>query len=645
MAHYRLADTPYYRFLRGYVLDPGFSTQLNTMSINEATYKIRWEGVSAGPVGEYVEVIDIDPPSNCFYEPIDLNNHYVLGQGGVPPSEGNPQFHQQMVYAVVMKTIRHFEIALGRKIIWRSLQLPDITNAEERYRKEYVRRLRIYPHAFRESNAYYDQEKVALLFGYFTADDELKGNNFPGGVIFTCLSQDIVAHEATHALLDSIHNRFIEDTNEDVGAFHEGFSDIVALLQRFTFRELIEHQLTNTQGRLDRYSVLGELATQFGQALQDERGALRSAIGHTNQKGQWVKLDPKPSDYKTVTEPHDRGAILVATIFDAFQRIYHYRTQDLIRIATGGSGILPDGNISPDLVKRLASEACEIAEHLLHICIRALDYCPPLDISFGNYLRALITADLDVAPEDENGYRVALIEAFRARGIFPDRVNTMSVESLCWSKPNFTPAETRAFMHISKFLKGKIGDLVETVNREDLYVKSQKIQAAFNSYLREQKMPNFDPKDWEALMLKLGMTSKPVTMKYGEKKYTADAPPIEVHKIRPAFRVGREGRQVQQVIILLSQTIRFKVPKKIKKKKTVYEDIIFRGGCTIILSFGNLNEVEYVITKNIRSQRRFDYQLEFQHSGEDYSMGLTTYKAGSAEKFDLNFKHLHFHSY
>ena len=44
----------------------------------------------------------------------------------------------------------------------------------------------------------------------------------------------------THAILDSIHHRYLEDTNVDVAAFHEGFADIVALLQRLTFGELVE---------------------------------------------------------------------------------------------------------------------------------------------------------------------------------------------------------------------------------------------------------------------------------------------------------------------------------------------------------------------------------------------------------------------
>src|SRR6185503_11603587 len=153
-----------------------------------------------GPVGEYVEVVDFDPASGCFYEPVDLDNPDILAQDGLPPSEGNPQFHQQMAYAVAMTTIRNFERALGRPALW----APRETKVYP-FKHEYVQRLRIYPHALREANAYYSPEKKALLFGYFPASDEQPDRYLPGGLVFTCLSHDIIAHETTHALLDGMH--------------------------------------------------------------------------------------------------------------------------------------------------------------------------------------------------------------------------------------------------------------------------------------------------------------------------------------------------------------------------------------------------------------------------------------------------------
>ena len=88
----------------------------------------------------------------------------LLAQDGLPPSESNPQFHQQMVYAVAMRTIRSFEQALGRLALWRS----DRHGADgQTTGEQYVQRLRLYPHALREANAFYSPDKKAVLFGYF----------------------------------------------------------------------------------------------------------------------------------------------------------------------------------------------------------------------------------------------------------------------------------------------------------------------------------------------------------------------------------------------------------------------------------------------------------------------------------------------
>lgn len=66
--------------------------------------------------------------------------------------------------------------------------------------------------------------------------------------------------------------------------------------------------------------------------------------------GKNVPVEPDPSKYHTLTDPHSRGGILVAAVFDAFTRLYRYRVADLMRLATNGSGILAQGEIHPDLV-------------------------------------------------------------------------------------------------------------------------------------------------------------------------------------------------------------------------------------------------------------------------------------------------------
>src|SRR5262249_45266842 len=305
--------------------------------------------------------------------PVDLNHPYILTRSGLTPSEASPQFHQQMVYAVSMKTIEHFEKALGRVALWAPREVVDPPAATAApstaaaptdngpVRKlEYVPRLRIYPHALRAKNAYYSPEHKALLLGYFKASGSAAEGLIQGSVVFTAVSHDVVAHETTHALLDGVHRRFREATNPDVFAFHEAFADIVALFQHFTLPEALKHQIAATRGDLNQQNLLGQLAVQFGQAT-GRFGALRDYIGKVvkvkldpddesageyvngesddaepsdpakpREKEIWVRRKPKRTDYEDATEAHDRGAVLVAAVFDAFLQVYRRRTLDLV---------------------------------------------------------------------------------------------------------------------------------------------------------------------------------------------------------------------------------------------------------------------------------------------------------------------------
>ena len=418
---------PNTRRLRIFSFDPALAARYDLAGMSGITIEIPWEDdLKPGPIGEYVEVVDIDPGSNAAYAPVDLNSPSLLAADGLQPSESDPRFHQQMCYAVAMKTIEHFERALGRKALWSSHRRQDSAG----YYDNYVPRLRIYPHALRQQNAFYSPQKKALLLGYFatTAKD---GRNTPGTTVFSCLSHDIIAHETTHALLDGVHPRFNEPVNEDVLAFHEAFADIVALFQHFSYPGVLRDQIARTRGDLARQSVLGQLAQQF--ALASGRGdALRSYLGKKNEKGEWEPIKPDPTVLEQTPEPHDRGAILVAAVFGAFAKVYQARTRDLFRLATEGTGVLREGDIHPDLVNRLADEAQRAADRALQMCIRAIDYCPPVGITFGAYLRAIVTADHDMNPVDHQNWRLAFIESFREWGISPRGARSMAEDSLLW---------------------------------------------------------------------------------------------------------------------------------------------------------------------------------------------------------------------
>ena len=449
------------RKLRIFAFDPSIGRRHELLPINEVVVIIPWEMDKVdprvpllGPVGEYLEVIDYDPSLELFYAPIDLHDPKLLADNGIRPAEWNPQFHQQMVYAVSMSTIRNFESALGRVALWASRD----RDADGKLIEDgYVQRLRIYPHALRDANAYYSPEKKALLFGYFEAGEGQSGAP-PGTIVFTCLSHDIIAHETSHALLDGMHPRFSESTNPDVLALHEAFSDIVAIFQHFTYPEVLKDQIARTRGDLQSQNLLGQLAQEFGQAL-GRGAALRDALGG-KKDGIWKAHAPNPRLLREATGPHARGAILVAAVFRVFLSIYRSRITDLLRIASNGTGILPQGELHPDLVNRLAQEAAKSAQHVLQMCIRALDYCPPVDVTFGDYLRAIITADHDLYPEDKHNYRVAVIEAFLAWGIVPRDMPIVSVHTLLWPTISEAAANYNATTEDLANLKSNVGSLL-----------------------------------------------------------------------------------------------------------------------------------------------------------------------------------------
>jgi len=585
---------PHYRFLRGYAIDPSFSTKLSTVVANEVVYKLKWEDLEKGPSGEYLEVVDHDPASSCYYTKVDLNDIYCLSQQGLEPSEGNPQFHQQFVYAVVMKVIHQFEKALGRKVHWSSRL---VKNTDKSFTEEYIPQLRIYPHAIRQQNAFYSPEKKALLFGYFRSNQKWTGINTPNTAIFTCLSPDIVAHEATHAILDGIHPRFDEPTNADVLAFHEGFADIVALLQRFTFKELVISQLSSSRGKIDsENSVLGEMAIQFGQSKSSSSRSLRNAIGKEDENGKWIPYIPNPNDYATKSECHERGALLVAAIFDTFLNLYNFNVADLLRIASDGTGIMAMGDFPPDLINRLAEEACDIANHLLEVCIRALDFCPPVDITFGEYLRALITADYDYAVEDSNRYRITLLDSFRKFGIIPRNVNTISIESLRWQSPKMTNTLKDFSKHLTDKYKFQFYEIANESNRKEIFEKSAILRKDIHGVVSDWNL-QFRDELLNCFGLKLGL----IEYQVDGNIYTSNLKKFEVHMVRPIIRTTKSGEKLHLMLIGLHQKAKVIVNN---------EELKFRGGSVIVIDIINF-EIKYIIKKHINSNTRFNRVLNY----------------------------------
>jgi hypothetical protein len=361
-----------------------------------------------------LEVVDYDASTGTYFEAVNLDDSKIAMTQGLEPVEQDPQFHQQMVYAVASKVLENFDRALGRRLRFAG-----------------GNRLRLIPHAFQGRNAYFNVAMNAVLFGYFPADEDDPGANLPGQVIFTCLSHDIVAHEVAHAALTKLHAYYTEPTNPQVPALHEAFADLVAMFQRLTFPEVVAPAIRESRGDLlDPKNRLLDIGAQFGSAA-GKGGPLRRVIAE--------KRDP--ALFARTKEPHELGWILVSAVYEGFVNNYRRRTRDLFRLATGGSGELPQGELHPDFIGRLTSECVRTAQGVLSMCIRATDYLPPVDPTFSDFLRAMVTADFELNRADDTGLRANMIEAFRQRGIRPEAVGSLAVQSLLLESEDTTGAQ------------------------------------------------------------------------------------------------------------------------------------------------------------------------------------------------------------
>lgn len=601
---------PVVRRLRVYAFDPQVATSMAAAGYNIATIELPWEAwyeseLEPGPVNDYLEIVDVDPVSGQLYEPVDLNHRHVLARDGLDPSEGDPRFHQQMVFAVAMKTIRSFERALGRRVFWSPKWNPGGRNRPAGYTP--VERLRIYPHALREANAYYSREKKALLFGYFASTKAESSANW----VFTALSHDIIVHETTHAILDGLHRRYAEATSVDSLAFHEAFADIVALLSHFTLGEALEAHIRKNGGMLDERSLMTGLARQFGKA-RGNKGPLREAID--NRLGQ---DDVDLSLLDKAKDPHDRGAILVAAVFDAFLTIYKHRTEDLLRIANRSDGGGSGKELHPDLALRMSREASKSADHVLRMCIRALDYLPPIDVRFGEFLRAIITADSDLVPHDPYNYRLAVIEAFRRRGILPENTLSMAPDSLCWEKPEYGLGLDGSFPDIEiRWQRSRqLAEKSAEANRAkvhawliepDTEALDREWQKVCGVIFRE----NLVPPEWNSRLQSI--LRWPAERRRGRPR---TEPRVEVHSVRVARRTGPDGQELHQLIVEVTQRRRGFLSTDRQQQneqgdRNDREDFIFRGGATLVFDL-NKGDLRYAIRKSIANEDRLAEQRQF----------------------------------
>ena len=248
-------------------------------------------------------------------------------------------------------------------------------------------------------------------------------------------------------------------------------------------------------------------------------------------------------------------------MFDAFFRIYRNKVGDLVRAVTGGSGILPEGELQADLLSLATREAASAAQDVLTMCLRAFEYLPPVDVTFGDYLRAIITADFELNPRDDFERRASFIDAFRARGIYAPAVTSLAEEALRLGRPPELEKETLHNELITRALASQF----------DIYVPDGQARRREIPRSVYPRLTGFAKKHASALQLDPRL-------------------PIQTAGIHPSFHVDENGQLLVELVAQWIQTPPAGDPQRVE-----VGGVALRAGTTAV--FAADGRVRYIATR------------------------------------------------
>ena len=373
-----------------------------------------------GPTGPHAVVVDYNADLDARFAPAKLLAN--RGFGGIAKLSNDKilddfTFHQVNVWAIVERTLGLIEddYALARAIPWASGQ----------------GRLILLPHAGYQENAFYDRGTGALHFFYFEGPD--------GKPVYTCLSHDIVAHELGHAVLDGLKPYYNEVTSAETAGFHEYFGDAMAIMAALSTRETARVVTRGGPSLLPPKNVISAIASEFGAALYGNEGYLR---------GAWKKRTMK--ELRGTHEEHDWSEVLTGVYYDLLQDLYREHRKRIVE-EDGKPDV--DGRREYYSMKALYRAATVTTS----IMFRGLDYCPPVDLRYEEYAKAVLRADEVAYPVDVFNVRKTLGRLFKERGLNPApsdekqvaRINDV-LRGLDISAIASTPADAYRFLDLHR---------------------------------------------------------------------------------------------------------------------------------------------------------------------------------------------------
>jgi len=355
--------------------------------------------MGSGPTSARVAVVDYNADLDTRFAPAKLLADRS-GFRGIQASNDRKiledfNFHQVNAWAIVEQTLGWLEdeYALARPIPWASG----------------LGRLLLLPHAGYAENAFYDRATGALHFFY------CQGRS--GNPVFTCLSHDIVAHELGHAVLDGLKPGYNEVSSPETAGFHEYFGDAMAMMSSLRSRETAKLVTRKAPMKLAAKNVVSAIASEFGAAL--------SGVGQDYLRGAWNQMTM--AKLRGTYEEHDWSELLTGVYYDLLQYLYARKVARLKKEnrKEWASGL---GQRQRFAMKALFNAA----EKTSNVMLRALDYCPPVDLRYDEYARAVLRADEVAYPVDDDGIRAQLGRIFKKRGLNPPKEDAAERSEIVW---------------------------------------------------------------------------------------------------------------------------------------------------------------------------------------------------------------------
>jgi hypothetical protein len=302
------------------------------------------------------------------------------------PNYDDP-FLKVSVFGTVLRTIAFIEhrVALDRRVKW-------AFEGEQ---------LLVVPRAGEVDNAFYHRGSQSIQLYYFAPRGDAKRTVYSG------LSQDIVAHETAHALIDGIAPHLYDAVSPESLGIHEAIADLTAVLISLRNRELLPstaRRRSEAMREVHQSSRFSRIAEEFGRW----RGHGESLRDVNNDK----TLDPKerdPSRRVDRCSPHSVSEVLSGALFGVLRRTFE-KTYE-----TPPKALPKDDSEQQQFRNTLLYTINRIAS----LIFKGLDWLPPGEVSFADYIRAMLAADQYYCP-DILQERSWLIEECQRRYIFSE---------------------------------------------------------------------------------------------------------------------------------------------------------------------------------------------------------------------------------